>query len=253
MIRRFNYTGRIKIPRNRIDIALFKDNEGHYFKANINFKDLNFPDNAKVFIEPNYKGVYQRFDFGTVAVFKEPSSTRLNELPETELAFFDISVVDESDKTGLLLGKAKGIPVSADNIPNDRLPLLYVNPTDLKNQFWKLSFDSTDDSRPILEINNRIPELAEMAKNDIKFISLVYPMALRSVLIKMIEIGDFDVDTDHWIAQWLKFIDKVLGVKYVPLTDEQDSDLTSEQEQWIDECVNEYCKRFQLFEKFTAS
>lgn len=252
MIRRFNYTGRIKIPRNRIDIALFKDNEGKYFKAKLNLKDLKFPDNAKVFIEPNYKGVYQRFDFGTVANFKEPDNTRLNELPETELTFFDISVVDESDKAGLLLGKAKGIPVSADGIPNDRLPLLYVNPTDLKNQFWKLSFDSTDDNRPILEINNKISELAEMAKNDIKFISLVYPTALRGVLIKMIEIGDFDVDADHWIAQWLKFIDNVLGVKYIPSTDDQDNSLTTEQEEWIDECVNEYSKRFQLFEKFTA-
>ncbi len=252
MIRRFNYTGRVKIPRNRIDIALFKDNEGKYFRAKLNLDGLKFPDEAKIFIEPNYKGVYQRFDFGTIANFKEPVSTRLNELPETELAFFDISIVDERDKAGLLLGKAKGIPVSTDSIPNDRLPLLYVNPIDLKNQFWRLTFDSTDDNRPILEINNRIPELSEMAKNDIRFISLVYPTAFRGVLIKMIDIGEFDIEADHWIAQWLKFIDSVLGIKYLPSTENEGNDLTPEQEEWIDECVNEYCKRFQLFEKFTA-
>lgn len=252
MIRRFNYTGRIKIPRNRIDIALFKDNEGKYFRAKLNLEGLKFPGEARIFIEPNYKGVYQRFDFGTVAKVEEPSSTRLNELPETELAFFDISVVDESNETGLLLGKAKGIPVSTDNIPNDRVPLLHVNPTDLKNQFWKLTFNSTDDNRPILEINNRIPELSQLAKDDIKFISLVYPIAFRGVLLKMLEIGEFDVETDHWIAQWLKFIDKVLGIKYLPSTYNEDNGLTSEQEEWIDECVNEYCKKFQLFEKFTT-
>ena len=252
MIRRLNYTGRIKIPRNRVDIALFKDKEGKYFRAKLNLEGLKFPDEAKIFIEPNYKGVYQRFDFGTVASFKEPPSTRLSELPETELAFFDISVVDERDKVGLLLGKARGLAISTDGIPNDRIPLLFVNPTDLKNQFWKLSFDSTDDNRPILEINNRIPELSEMAKNDIKFISLVYPVASRGVLTKMIDIGDFDNSEDHWITQWLKFIDSVLGIKYIPSTDDDGNELTPEQEEWIDECVNEYSKKLQLFEKFTT-
>jgi hypothetical protein len=252
MIRRFNYTGRVKIPRNRIDVALFKDNEGKYFRAKINLEGLKLPPDAKIFIEPNYKGVYQRFDFGTVAAFKEPASTRLTELPETELAYFDISIVDESEKVGLLLGKAKGIPVSTNDLPNDRIPLLYVNPADLGNQFWRLTFDSSDDNRPILEINNRIPELYEMAKNDYKFISLVYPTAFRNVITKIVEDGEFDVDEEHWIAQWLKFIESVLGIKSLPDTDDNNGVLTPEQEEWINECVNEYCKKFQLFEKFTA-
>lgn len=252
MIRRFNYTDRIKIPRSRIDIALFKDNEGKYFRAKINLDGLKFPATAKVFIEPNYKGVYQRFDFGTVEEYKEPPSTRLSELPETELVYFDISIVDESEKVGLLLGKARGIPVSTNDLPNDRIPLLYVNPTDLKNQFWRLTFDSSEDNRPVLEINNRIPELYEMAKNDVKFISLVYPVAFRGVLTKMVDEGEFDYEEDHWVSQWLKFIGGVLGVKYLPDIENDDGILTSEQEEWINECVNEYCKKFQLFEKFTA-
>lgn len=252
MIRRFNYTGRVKIPRARVDISLFKDNEGKYFKAKVNLEGLNLPPDAKIYIEPNYKGVYQRFFFGTVAHFKEPENTRLNELPETELAYFDVSIVDEQNKTGLLLGKAKGIAVSTDGLPNDRLPLLYVNPTDLKNQFWKLSFDSSDDGRPTLEINKNIPEMSIMAKTDIRFISLVYPVAFRGVLQKMIEIGDFDAGADTWVAQWLKFLNVALGIKTLPDTETSNGELTAEQETWIDECVNEYCKKFQLFEKFTA-
>lgn len=251
MIRRFNYTERIKIPRGRVNIALLKDKDGKYFKANIDFEGLKFPADAKVFIEPNYKGVYQRFDFGTVGAIKEPSDTRLTELPETELAYFDISVVDESEKVGLLLGKARGIPVSTNDQPNDRIPLLYVNPTDLKNQFWKLTFDPSDD-RPVLEVNNRIPELYEMAKNDPKFISLVYPIAFRGVITKIVEEGEFENEDEHWTSQWLKFVDHVLGIKSRPELDNEDNTLTPQQEEWIDECVNEYCKKFQLFEKFTA-
>lgn len=252
MIRRFNYTGRVKIPRSRVDISMFKDNEGKYFKANINLEGLDLPPDAKIYIEPNYKGVYQRFYFGTVAHFEEPETTRLNELPETELAYFDVSIVDEKSKIGLLLGKAKGIVISTDGLPNDRMPLLYVNPTDLKNQLWKLTFDSSDDSRPTLEINKNIPEMYEMAKNDIKFISLVYPAAFRGVLIKIIEEGEFDSGIDSWISQWLKFLSTALGIKSLPDIETENGVITSEQDAWIDECVNEYCKKFHLFEKFTS-
>jgi hypothetical protein len=234
-----------------VDITLFKDNDGKYFKAKVNFEGLDLPPHAKVYIEPNFKGVYQRFCFGTVLHFQEPENTRLNELPETELAYFDISVVDENGNIGLLLGKAKGIAVSTDGIPNDRIPLLPVNPADLKNQFWKLSFDSSDDGRPILEINRNIPEIFEMARNDIKFISLVYPAAFRGVLLRLVAEGDFDADEDSWVSQWNKFISTVLGIKNRPQFDNED-DITPEQEEWIDECVNEYCRKLKLFEKFTA-
>ena len=36
------------------------------------------------------------------------------------------------------------------------------------------------------------------------------------------------------------------------ILNQEGSELTPEQEEWIDECVNEYCKRLQLFEKFTT-
>ena len=216
MIRRFNYTGRTKIARNRVSISLLNDRKGKYFTAKINLDELGFPADAKIYIEPNYKGVYQRFSFGTVAKFKEPDSTFLSELPETELAYFDISIVDETGNIGLLLGTAKGIAVSTDGAPNDRIPLLPVNPTDLGNQFWKLSFDSGDEGRPVLEINRNIPEPFEMARNNINFISLVYPMAFRQVLTRLIQEGDVDTDEDSWISQWLKFISQVLNIKSVP-------------------------------------
>lgn len=252
MIRRFNYTGRVKILRSRVSISLHSDRNGKYFSARIDLNGLSFPSDAKIFIEPNFKGVYQRFYFGTISQFKAPDKTYLNELPETELAYFDISVVDETGSIGLLLGTAKGIAISTNETPNDRIPLLPVNPADLGNQFWKISFDSGDDGRPVLEINKNIPEVFEMARNDIRFISLVYPAAFRQVLNKLLQQGDLDAEEDSWISQWLRFINQVLHVKSVPDLDNNSDEFTSEQEGWIDECVNEYCKKLQLFEKFVA-
>jgi len=86
----------------------------------------------------------------------------------------------------------------------------------------------------------------------VKFISLVYPSAFRGVLVKLIESGDTDVEEDHWIAQWLKFINVGLGIKIIPSTETENNVLTTEQEEWIDECVNEFSKKMKLFEKFIA-
>jgi hypothetical protein len=235
-----------------VDISLIVDKNGRYFRAKVDLNGLNLPPDARIYIEANYKGVYQRFPFGTVAHFKEPAVTELNELPDTEIAYFDVAIVDETGEVGLLLANAKGIPVSTDGIPNDRIPLLPVNPTDLKSQFWKLSFDSSNDGSPVLEINRNIPEIFEIARNDVKFISLVYPTAFRGVLVKLLEEKDFDPEEDSWIFNWLKFINSVLGIKNLPEIDDENESLTPEQEAWIDECVNEYCKNFHLFEKFTG-
>src|SRR4029079_6944677 len=109
-----------------------------------------------------------------------------------------------------------------------RIPLLHVNPADLKHQFWRLTFDSGDDGRPVLEINRNIPEVFEMARNDIKFISLVYPAAFRGILVKLLEQGDFDVEEESWVSQWIKFLNSVLGIKYLPDLDTENSGLTQE-------------------------
>ncbi len=251
MIRRFNYTNRIKIPRDRVDIKLLKDTIGQYFKAKIDLSGLNFYPDAKVYIEANYAGVYQRFSFGTVQNIVEPENTHLTELPDTQITYFDISVVDESSLVGLLLGKTRGITICTDDLPNDRMPLLYVNPTDLRNQFWRLNFFASEEGRPILEVNNRITDIAQRAKTDPNFISLVYPIALRLILTKVILEGDEDINSDHWTSDWQRFVQKILGKDKYPISDDENHTLTSDQEAWVDDCVNEYCKKFQLFEKFT--
>ena len=251
MIRRFNYTERKKIVKSRVDISLHKDREGRYFRSKVDLEGLKFPPEAKVYIEAYFKGVYQRFECGVVSNPREPADTRLTELPETELIYFDVSVVDESGKLGLLLGKARGVAVSTTDKPNDRIPLLPVNPVDLKNQIWKLGFDSGDDGRPVLEVNRNIPDILERARSDADFISLVYPVVFRSVLSEIVDSGDFGTDGDSWVSDWMKFISFVLGIKYTPETDNEIGELNSAKDEWIDDCVNEYCRKFQIYEKFT--
>ena len=91
-----------------------------------------------------------------------------------------------------------------------------------------------------------------MAKSNPNFINLVYPIAFRGVLQRLIEHGDLEYDGDSWITQWLRFINSVLSVKTEPQFGAENGILSSDQELWIDECVNEYCKKFKVIEKFTS-
>ena len=250
MIRRFNYTGRRKIPRERINITLSGLGLERRFTLGVNFEGFKFPEIAKIFVDANYKGIYQRFDFGTVGNFVQPENTFLTDLPETELVFFDVLVIDETQEIGLILGNASGIPASTQNLPNDRIPLLYVNQTDLKDQIWRLTFDG-DDNRPILEINNRIEGLYDLAKNDRSFTSLVYPIAFREVLKFILSEGNYDAGEPGWRTDWLIFIDKILGIKIMPENNDN-HELTPEQEQWVDDCINSYCRKMKVLENFTS-
>jgi hypothetical protein len=251
MIRRFNYTGRKKISRDRVSIALSGIGGERKFSMSLNLENLKFPDNARVYVDANYKGIYQRFDFGNVTEITTPSDTLLSELPETELVFFDVLVIDESNETGLILGKAGGIPASTQNLPNDRIPLLYVNQTDLKDQIWRLTFEASEDGRPILEINNRIEGLYDLAKNDKRFTSLVYPIAFREVLKAILQEGNYEATEQSWRSDWLTFVDKMLGIKRMPENTEG-LELTPEQHEWIDDCVNAYCRKMRVLENFTS-
>lgn len=252
MIRRFNYTGRIKIPKDRVRISLQKDSHGKSFTAELDLKDLKVPDTAKIYIEPNYKGVYQRFSFGTVGHIQIPENTSLSELPETELVFFDIAIVDESGEIGLLLGKTNGIAVSTNELPGNRIPLLPVNTTDLKFEIWKVSFENGDEGRPILELNNKIPDVQDKAKTDKNFIGLVYPAAFRQILERIILFEEVESEDDSWPAQWIRFTKDFLGITHTPSMSQESETITPEQEEWVSDCVNAFSKKLLLFEKYIS-
>lgn len=251
MIRRFNYTGRVKIPQSKITISLIKEIGGTSFSAKFNFAGMGIPDSAKVYIEANYKGVYQRFSFGSVGCIKAPESTLLSELPDTELVFFDVSVVDESGDIGLLLGKIRGISVSSNELPGNRISLLPVNNVDLKNEIWRMDF-SSDDGRPVLELNNRIPGIQDKARTDPSFTALVFPAALRQILERLIFEFDEGVEEDSWTIQWKKFTTDFLGINYFPESGTENGILSQDQNEWITECVNAFSGKLQLFEKYIS-
>jgi hypothetical protein len=248
MIRKFNYTGRKKIPFSCVSFCKLEKGNGVSFNAKFNFEDLGFPSLAKLYVEPYYKTSFMRFDFGTIENIKVPENTLLTEIPLNDGILFRVKVVDESSDQGLILGKADGIPLlsSEGELRTDRsciLPVRYVQ--ELGDEIWKVDFDQGMDGFPVLEVNSSIPNIQDVVKYDKKFIALVYPAAIRFILKEIASSDRLDKDGDDWTCKWLVFSEHVLGVD-LP----EDSSNDEKIEDWVDSCVRSFCRMHNLKESY---
>src|SRR5688500_6535444 len=107
MIRKFNYTGRRKIPAEAIKIQILKNADQKYFIVNADLQKFKFPSDSKIYVEAYFNLNTLRFDYGTIGEPHSPSNTSLEDLPTDDNILFRLKVVDESDSKGKILGKAE--------------------------------------------------------------------------------------------------------------------------------------------------
>lgn len=253
MIININFTGKQKIEKERVEISIRTSGDRKWFSANLDIGDFGFPDDALVLIEAGYQGLKQVFDFNVVGNICQPENTEITDISNTEWFHFDLFVLEKS--TGLILGRSERIMVGSENVPTDRLPILAVNFVEMENEFWRVNFNSSDDGRPIIEINKTLSNITSMAQSSIAFKCLVYTAAVRIILreyIRQISIED-EEDEWSWTKQWSDFISKTLNIKNRPEPNDDPGILNDEQENWITDCVNEFSKKFSLVEQFNQS
>jgi len=245
MLRKFNYTGRKKIPLKYISIQKLNNGFSNYFTANLTIETLGFPDEACVYIEAYFNANFIRFDFGKIKSIKSPIDTTLDELPSIEGIRFRLKIVDESESRGRILGKADNIKPTNELDDGQKESILPVKFTNLKNQIWKVEFDQ-DILGPVLVFNNEdnFPGIRTKIKTDPFFFSLIYPAAVRFVLNKMREEDKLDRDGDDWSSRWIQFSEDILGVTPTPSSAE-----SPEIDNWIDEVVNNFCLKYKVLNR----
>jgi len=248
MIRKFNYTGRKRIPRSRVTIRLLPtEDRAPSFQADFDLSGLDLPEDGSVFLEAYDRSSYMRFAFGTVAHPQPPENRCLKDLQSRDLIYFRLKVVDTT-------GHGKVLAI-ADQLPCARLPghnsikqsILGVRFNYLGEQIWRMEF--TEDL-PILELNEELASagLRDMVRSDDLFISLVYPAVVRQIFAKIV-LGDEDLDpaSEDWRGLWLRYAASI-GAEL------EGSHERSELEAWIDEeVVPAFCRRFRIRELFLAS
>ncbi len=256
MLRRFNYTGRKKIPRSAVSVKVSSDVAGvQTFDAKFDLSGLDLAGHAKVYVEAYHRASYMRFDFGQISDIRPPRDRRLTDIEGGGTAQFRLKVVDETTEHGCVMAEADGVtPFDGDQAAANRSSILPVVITDLNDQVWRVDFDSYD-GRPVLELNKNVDSVAQIALGNHEFFSLVYPAVIRQILYRLLRVDEFfdtDGPADVWSVQWLKFSCTLPGVlpPPKPMNDEGADSLELRHSEWIDDVVAAFCTHYKTLERF---
>jgi hypothetical protein len=249
MIKRVNFTGRRRLPRDRIDIEVF-DGIPRRFAAAIDLSEMELPEDAGVFVEATCAGstVIQRFGFGTVGKLKPEAPCLLTDI-EGENVFFSIKVVDHSEKFGRLLRVAENVrPQRAGKqTAAGRRGILPIEPVDLGQELWQLEFREHD---VFLLVNRQLPDFVDYVRSDPAFHAVVYPEIVRQILTKAIhENAEADEDDDRWPVMWSRF-GRSLHPMREPAPDENEG--IEVVEDWVSGVVRAFCAAHSLKDRFQS-
>ncbi len=241
MKRRFNYTGRKKIAREKVKINLVNVNDQiRSLKADIELDGNSYPPDSKVYLEAYHKTDNKRFDLGPLDQHMKVDNLSLEEITYLDKISFRVMVVSEKMEIGKIYGHADGIKPENKYERKSILPVDFSR--DLGQQIWKLEFN--DD--PTLYLNNQIFSIEMLAKSDPLFFMYVYPAVIKEILMTMIfaqGVDDVTEPTYEWQSSWLSFAKKYLLNEKIP-DSLNPSDPTFDKAlaiEWIEKVVEEFC------------
>lgn len=256
MIRRFNYTGRRKLPTSCATVHLYRQHEApSEFEIELRLEGQKLPQDAQVYVEAYYRSSMMRFPFGSMQDVQNKTSNRyvLSDLQNT-IAFFRVKVVDESTDFGRIIAVIERIkPMLPEETDASTASLLFVEYVDLGQLIWRVDI-AEDHAMPILQVNselNTATSVQEFVRYDPGFMSLVYPAAVREILTYILQNDNLpDTDEENWKSEWLRFGLAFTGEKLVP---DFYNFSVEERAEWIDEAVNAFCAHNHLKEKLEQS
>ena len=246
MLRKLNFTERAKLPRSSVRVSLRRDADGTLvFDPQLSFEGVAVVPSARVFIEAYYRTSFMRFDCGSVEDFAPPEDRRLTGIDGTSVVRFRVKLVDNAANDHRIVAVADDIVVSEEKPDaGGRMPLLPVSFSDaLGQQAWRIAFESNG---PVLELNNRIDAVKDVARNDAAFFALVYPAAVRQILtqILLVDAHDAHEDGDEWWNFWLRWAVRLAS----PLPRDAD-----EAAFWIDDAVAAFCSEQKTIDRWRAA
>ena len=241
-MKRFNYTGRKKILREDIKIKLQGDfDEKPVVDVAIDFRDYDFPPEADVFLEPQWKTRFMRIHIGHVSPSVRKNRIKLDDFNDAEGLIFRIKVVDESQ--GLLLGIAEQIkPYNKDDkLDTNQESILPVSSVDLSSYgvLWRIEYD---DQQAVLQIEQDLGNREQVARS-LLFRGFILPAAVQQILTKVISEGWDETlsDPQDLNTQWLLFAQQIgAGLP------EKDQFGAENNEDWIETTVRLLCNRIRV-------
>jgi hypothetical protein len=244
MLRRLNYTNRIRLRRSDVSVCLQNTQDGLEFDARISLDRYKLPANSRVYVEAYRQTNWMRFGFGQVGAIKAPADRKLGQFDGPEGIQFRVKVIADAG-VRRLLAEADGIPL---RLPNEeetnRKPLLPVKPADMPDEIFRLDFQGDS---PLLLISKQAGAYGEITHSPV-FVALAFPMILRQILVRVLIVDGFDdpSQTDDWRSAWLKFATSLPSVPELPTADDE-AELKFE---WIDSAAAAFGKQIKAQERF---
>jgi hypothetical protein len=259
MIRRFNYTGRRRIRQEDAQVSVRSGANGPpIFSAQLSLDRYRLPADAQVFVEAQRSMSFMRFPWGRVRQLAPPSDRALTEFGTADGIKFRVKVVeataDRDGRPARVLALADQIRPQFEEAPLRQLSLLEIVSSDLDNEVWKLDF--TGDDEPKLLINKNIVSNPPSLARDDRFVSLVLPQILRTILTQVLVIDRFDAADDgtNWRARWLQISTEFLGAgKDPPQIDCDDHGKLLNQddiEEWVEDAAEAFVRKFHIGRQF---
>ena len=245
-----NFTGREAIDRGLIEIACEKDVRPLkiYLKTKPELKENPKFAGCDVVLDAYLRTKAERAELGHLSDLAQSVEVVFKEFASGEDVQFRLKVVNPFDKK--IAGIVIGLEIKEPKKPKDdfrkRKSILPVNwardGDDLKNRFWKISFDGV---KPTLLIRKgKFTTLGDV--NRPEFQALAFPDILREVLTFAFVIR-FD-SPPSWAADWERFVEIIDGTPRPELSPSEKNrsalqDYFKDTVKWID----------AVSEKFAAS
>jgi hypothetical protein len=246
MIRRFNYTNRLRIRRKDVQIKVRDEGGQIAFDADLSaLAEYELPPESLVFVEAYRQASWMRFGFGQVGAITPAKNRLLSQFDSPDGIKFRVKVTPHGD-IHTLLAEADAISLARpEQKDGKRTPLLPVKPQKLGDEIYRLDF-SGQDGRPLLLINSEAGNYADIGRAP-AFISLVYPAVFREILIRVLLVDEHDDDANpnDWRSQWIRFASLHPGLGEFPEPEDAD-----ERGQWIEKAVAGFSKQLQVRTKF---
>ena len=247
MLRRFNYTGRERIKREDVSIALTNAKPLREFDLRLALTEYKLAPEAKVFVEAYEKTALMRFDCGTVGEVKVPGDRKLTVFEGSEVVLFRIKVVDTGQKT--ILAEADSIiPLLPSESEEKRTPLLPIRGEQLGQRVWEVEFHAGSQDPPTLLINNRISDRTALVRSP-EFMALALPAVFREILTRILILEDYAEmeDNEDWKCKWLRVGKQLLQPQLDPPTTSED------RPEWINRVVEAFCNRHLVFDRLVST
>lgn len=250
------FKDKIEILQNDITANIMGDGLDRTCNLEFDLDKYHFPDFARIQSSIQYKGRKITTEHGTVGKPYNSKPISLSSLPETNLYAISLSVYNPMNgiDKGRHFGVVFDVKFQACEDQTGRVKtLLPFNWVEMGNTPFRVSFDVGQTGFPTLEMNKLLGHPNDIV-SDPSFLCYVLPSSIRTVLERIMFMDESESSMSTWIKGWTNFFKNDLGILNMPTTGLEGSfELSPEQQDWIDDCVEKFCLSKNVINQFKTS